>query len=117
MRKQLRYLLLLLLCVLTQAPALAWPGMPLPRLHVDGRYFKDNNGNIVNLHGFAQTYSPWFNEQGTKWSNYDVQACLAYNQQKIDQILAAGWKMSWRAYGRRERHLRFPHGAVQEIPG
>ena len=95
MGKQLRYLLLLLLCVLTQTPTQAWPGMPLPRLHVDGRYFKDNNGNIVNLHGFAQTYSPWFNEQGTKWSNYDVQACLAYNQQKIDQILAAGWKMTF----------------------
>ena len=95
MKKQLRYLLLLLLCVLTQAPALAWPGMPLPRLHVDGRYFKDNNGNIVNLHGFAQTYSPWFNEENSKWNNYDVQACLAYNQEKIDQILAAGWKMSF----------------------
>lgn len=95
MKKNLRYLLLLLLCVLTQAPAQAWPGMPLPRLHVDGRYFKDNNGNIVNLHGFAQTYSPWFNEQGTQWSNYDVQACLRYNQEKIDQILAAGWKMSF----------------------
>ena len=38
MRKQLRYLLLLLLCLLTQTPTQAWPGMPLPRLHVDGRY-------------------------------------------------------------------------------
>jgi hypothetical protein len=95
MKKNLRYLLLLLLCFLTQAPALAWPGMPLPRLHVDGRYFKDNNGNIVNLHGFAQTYSPWFNEENSKWNNYDVQACLAYNQEKIDQILAAGWKMTF----------------------
>lgn len=95
MGKQLRYLLLLLLCLLTQTPTQAWPGMPLPRLHVDGRYFKDNNGNIVNLHGFAQTYSPWFNEENSKWNNYDVQACLAYNQEKIDQILAAGWKMSF----------------------
>lgn len=95
MNKNLRYLSLLLLCLLATISAQAWPGMPLPRLHVDGRYFKDNNGNIVNLHGFAQTYSPWFNEENTQWGNYDVQACLRYNQQKIDQILAAGWKMTF----------------------
>ncbi|WP_297071542.1 cellulase family glycosylhydrolase [uncultured Duncaniella sp.] len=75
--------------------AWAWPGMDMPVLHVDGRYLKDTDGNIVNLHGFAQTYSPWFNEQGTKWSNYDVDACLKYNKQKIDEILVAGWKMSF----------------------
>ncbi|MBP3765521.1 MAG: cellulase family glycosylhydrolase [Bacteroidaceae bacterium] len=64
-------------------------------LHVDGRYFKDSDGRVVNLHGFAQTYSPWFNERGTKWTNYDVRACLAYNQGLIDDILAAGWKMDF----------------------
>lgn len=64
-------------------------------LHVDGRYFKDSDGRVVNLHGFAQTYSPWFNERGTKWTNYDVKACLAYNQGLIDDILAAGWKMDF----------------------
>lgn len=72
-----------------------WDGMPVKPLHVDGRYFKDSNGNIVNLHGFAQTYSPWFNERGTKWNNYDVAACLKYNKEKIDGILRAGWKMSF----------------------
>ncbi|MCM1355966.1 MAG: glycoside hydrolase family 5 protein [Staphylococcus sp.] len=77
------------------APALAWPGMDMPELHVDGRYLVDGAGNTVNLHGFAQTYSPWFNEQGKKWSNYDVDACLAYNKQKIDEMLAAGWRMSF----------------------
>ena len=76
-------------------PASAWDGMSMPELCVDGRYLVDADGNKVNLHGFAQTYSPWFNERGTKWSNYDVNACLRYNMQKIDEILAAGWKMNF----------------------
>ena len=92
------------LCKLLLAPlvwiascpeALAWPGMPMPELHVEGRYLKTADGTTVNLHGFGQTYSPWFNEQGSKWDNYDVDACLRYNKEKIDQLLAAGWKMSW----------------------
>lgn len=73
----------------------AWEGMPMPRLHVEGRYLKDPRGNIVNLHGFAQTYSPWFNERGTKWDNYNVAGCLNYNQGVIDRILAAGWEMNF----------------------
>lgn len=88
-------LIALLMCILAPVCACVWPGMDMPELHVDGRYLKDADGNIVNLHGFGQTYSPWFNEQGSKWSNYDVEACLKYNKEKIDQILAAGWKMNW----------------------
>lgn len=84
-----------LLCMFTIDLAHAWPGMAMPELHVEGRYLKDSDGNIVNLHGFGQTYSPWFNEQNSKWGNYDVDACLKYNKEKIDQILAAGWKMNW----------------------
>lgn len=85
----------LLVCMLVPSLAHAWPGMAMPELHVDGRYLKDADGNIVNLHGFGQTYSPWFNEQNSKWGNYDVEACLKYNKEKIDQLLAAGWKMDW----------------------
>ncbi|MDP4208819.1 MAG: family 43 glycosylhydrolase [Bacteroidota bacterium] len=73
----------------------AWIGSPTPRLHVEGRYLKDPHGNIVNLHGFGQTYSPWFNEMGTYWSNYDVAACLSYNQGLIDKIMTAGWKVNY----------------------
>ena len=73
----------------------AWEGMPMPQLHVEGRYLKDVSGHIVNLHGFAQTYSPWFNEQNSKWTNFDVAACLTYNQGLIDGILQAGWKMNF----------------------
>ncbi len=73
----------------------AWEGMPMPKLHVDGRYLKDSTGHIVNLHGFAQTYSPWFNERNSKWNNYNVNGCLNYNQGIIDDILNAGWKMNF----------------------
>lgn len=62
-------------------------------LHVDGRYLKNEKGEIVNLHGFAQTFSPYFNQYG--WNNYDVDACLAYNQKCFDGVLAAGWKMNF----------------------
>ncbi len=95
MNKYLLYFFVTFLSLLPLHNLLAWEGMAQPRLHVDGRYFKDNNGNIVNLHGFAQTFSPWFNEQGTQWTNYDVDGCLAYNKGMIDKILAAGWKMSF----------------------
>ena len=64
-------------------------------LNVVGRYLKDLQGNIVNLHGFGQTYSPYFNEEGRKWNNYDVANCLKYNKGIIDQILSAGWRMNF----------------------
>ncbi len=73
----------------------AWEGMPMPRLHVEGRYLKDSYGHIINLHGFAQTYSPWFNEQGKYWNNYDVAGCLKYNKGIIDGVMAAGWKVNF----------------------
>ena len=64
-------------------------------LHVQGRWFVDENGVRRNLHGFAQTYSPWFNEQGTKWNNYDVSACLSYNKGLVDKMIEKGWKMDF----------------------
>ena len=64
-------------------------------VYVDGRYLKSPDGKILTLHGFAQTYSPWFNEQMTKWNNYDVDACLDYNQGLIDDIQRAGWAMDF----------------------
>jgi hypothetical protein len=73
----------------------AWIGMAVPRLHVDGRQLKDPQGNVVLLHGFAQTYSPWFNERGAYWTNYNVSGCLSYNKGLIDKILSAGWKMNF----------------------
>ncbi|MCQ2249971.1 MAG: glycoside hydrolase family 5 protein [Bacteroidales bacterium] len=66
-------------------------------LHVDGKYLKGPDGQIVNLHGFAQTYSPWFNRVDGKetWSNYDVAGCLRVNQEKIHKIMKNGWAMDF----------------------
>ena len=65
----------------------------LPVLNVAGRYLKNEKGEIVNLHGFTQTYSPFFNNNA--WGNYDVQACLNYNKRMVDEIVAAGWKFNF----------------------
>src|SRR5690554_3511924 len=65
----------------------------LPKLTVVGRFLKNENNEIINLHGFAQTYSPFFNQNA--WNNYDVQGCLSYNKRMIDEIMAAGWKMNF----------------------
>lgn len=65
----------------------------LPRLHVDGRYLKNEQGEVVNLHGSWQTNNPYFN--ASAWSNYDVDACLRYNRKVLDGTLAAGWKLDF----------------------
>ncbi|MFW5725852.1 MAG: hypothetical protein ACOCX0_05330 [Bacteroidota bacterium] len=91
----MKKLFVLLFLVFETFNLMAWEGMPLPPLKVEGRYLKDPHGNIINLHGYAQTFSPWFNERGTRWNNYNVDACLEYNQDIIDRILDAGWKMSF----------------------
>ena len=64
-------------------------------LHIEGKYLVDSEGNRHIIHGFAQTYSPWFNERGSKWDNYNVEGCLQYNQGLIDDILNVGWKMKY----------------------
>lgn len=42
---------------------------PLPPLHVDGRFFKDEQGNKVVLHGVMDTPSMWFNGYGP-WNDH-----------------------------------------------
>jgi len=63
-------------------------------LHVEGKYLKDENGNIVNLHGFCQTYAPHFNQGKWGWSR-DFAACKNYNQGKVNTILSNGWCMDF----------------------
>lgn len=74
-------------------PVTVEPDTRLPKLHIEGKYLKNEEGHIINLHGFAQTYSPFFNQNA--WNNYDVTGCLRYNQMMIDRILATGWKMDF----------------------
>lgn len=91
-----RFTLILSAIILGVFSAWSWPGMDMPKLHVEGRWLMDENGNKVNLHGFGQTYSPWFNEMSSKWSNYDVNACLKYNKDILDGVMdRAGWKMTY----------------------
>ena len=97
--RSLRLLPLLAAVLLLAAhgiPTLAWRGMKMLPLHIEGRYLCDDRGKHVNLHGFGQTYSPWFNEQGKGWGwGYNVEACLEYNKGLIDEIDRRGWKMQW----------------------
>lgn len=95
MKNVILKILFAFLFILFVVDSVAWEGMPMPRLHVEGRYLKDPHGNIVNLHGFAQTYSPWFNGRGEFWDNYDVEGCLDHNKGVIDGVLEAGWKVNF----------------------
>ena len=88
----------------------AWKGMRMPELFIKGRYLmaKDVNGNdsIVNLHGFGQTYSPYFNgyawcknaDGSVKWdwdSQHNASKCTYWNKTQISSMLNKGWKVNW----------------------
>jgi len=93
--KRLRISLLLLIIAALPHTTISAQNESLSPLHVEGPFLVDANGKRHNLHGFAQTFSPWFNEQGSKWTNYDVDGCLNYNKGIIDGIMKAGWKMTF----------------------
>ena len=88
-------LISLLFVALYSSHVFAWEGMAMPQLKVSNNQLIDTHGNVVKLHGFAQTYSPWFNERGQYWTNYNVNGCLSYNKGLIDGIMAAGWEMNF----------------------
>ncbi len=112
MRKLLT--LTLLVCTMLTSVAVlnvrAWDGMRMPELYIKGRYLmaKDMNGNdsIVNLHGFGQTYSPYFNgyawckdaNGNVKWdwdSQHNASKCTYWNKTQIGSMLKKGWKVNW----------------------
>ena len=52
----------------------------LPPLHVDGRFFKDEQGNKVVLHGVMDTPNDYFNGYRWGWGCNDgnISACISY---------------------------------------
>jgi hypothetical protein len=52
----------------------------LPPLHVDGRFFKDEQGNKVVMHGVMDTPNDYFNGYRWGWGCNDgnISACIAY---------------------------------------
>lgn len=65
----------------------------MPKLSVVGRYLRNEEGDIVNLHGFAMTFSPFFNQN--TWGDYDVDGCMRHNKKQIDGMLSAGWRVNF----------------------
>ena len=98
--KLLKTLFLFLAIGVAPIQLFAWPGVPLPALHTEGRYLKDPCGNNVLLHGVAITPSPWFNGGASgvyRWNNYDVQGCLNYNNSVMDALTntSNGWYLNY----------------------
>ncbi len=70
----------------------------LPILHTDGRWLCNESGDHINLHGFWQTYTPWFNGGAwgeNNWGGKDYQKCVDYNKRIIDGVLASGIKVDF----------------------
>jgi hypothetical protein len=49
--------------------AQAYQGMPMPKLHVSGKYLQDPNGTNVLLHGWFQPGASYFNGLGHNYNN------------------------------------------------
>jgi hypothetical protein len=49
--------------------ALAYQGMPVPKLHSSGRFLQDASGKSVLLHGWMQPADSWFNGEGHNFTN------------------------------------------------
>ena len=49
--------------------AFAYQGMPVPKLHVSGRYIQDASGKNVLLHGVMQDGAAWFNGQNANFTD------------------------------------------------
>ena len=54
--------------------------MPLPSLHVEGKWLVDTHGNHVVLHGVMDTPSMWFNDNRWQggYNSTGATNCLAY---------------------------------------
>lgn len=67
----------------------------LEPLHVDGRYLKNPNGDIVTLHGYMTSLSSHFQAVDFEYDDYDFEGALMNKKAAIDSVLATGWKMDY----------------------
>lgn len=67
----------------------------LEPLHVDGRYLKNPNGDIVTLHGYVTTLGSHFQAVDFEYDDYDFEGALMNKKAAIDSVLATGWKMDY----------------------
>ena len=82
MKKNIITWLMLLSCITISAQGI----MPLPTLHVEGRWLVDKHGNQVVLHGVMDTPNMYFNDwrwgkpwtDGTNYNDAGASKCLLY---------------------------------------
>lgn len=89
--------LLSILCILLMF--LGIQAHNLEPLHVDGRYLKNPNGDIVTLHGYMPVLDPWFQAEEYRWEGYDVTSCLKNKKAAIDRLCASDWKIDYVRFG------------------
>ena len=93
--KRMKLKKLMLLIVMLFAIANTSYAHNLEPLHVDGRYLKNPNGDIVTLHGYMTSLDSWFQAEDFKFDNYDFQTATINKKAAIDSVLATGWKMDY----------------------
>jgi len=79
--------LIILICVSWLTPAMAWQGMPVPKLHVSGNKLVDGYGRIVVLHGTHQPTDPYFAGDGKYFNSpTDYANALRYFNAVVDTL-------------------------------
>ena len=67
----------------------------LEPLHVDGRYLKNPQGDIVTLHGLMMAVNGVWCEEGAYWTGDDYEGGVKYETQWVDSLLALDWKIDY----------------------
>ena len=67
----------------------------LEPLHVDGRYLKNQQGDIVTLHGLMMAVNGVWCEEGAYWTGDDYEGGVKYETQWVDSLLALDWKIDY----------------------
>ena len=67
----------------------------LEPLHVDGRYLKNPQGDIVTLHGLMMAVNAFWCEEGNYWTGDDYEGAVKYEKQWVDSLLALDWTIDY----------------------